>query len=210
MSREAAEGVRLTRSDLLARIQVLEVEQGNGESPALPDDVRVADLNEKIAFLDSQIRDTQDPKLQALEKRISETHSKLIRARGNRYLDTDDDDSVFDEERTFPDNTFSFFLLTRYPICEKEASETGSDSEEANTARQNSSDYLCLPFWLALSILVVQLTIYSLALQNAVDLRNPDNPFQFPINVDPPTRAAEVCLANVKSGFALGQVLDSD
>lgn len=197
MPGESEEDVALT-SDLLARIKSLEDKQGNAAGPP---DSRLDDLQEQLSTLESRIQGTQERKIRSLEARMTDTRQKLNRARSARYLDLDsDDDSVMDEERAFPDNTFSFLLLVKYPLCEKKADEGEDELEASRHKGKNSPDYLCLPFWLALAVLVIQLTIYSLALQNAADFNNPDNPFQFPINVDPFTRAAEV---NLKSKYLM-------
>eukprot|EP00980_Cylindrotheca_fusiformis_P017420 scaffold5418_cov107-Cylindrotheca_fusiformis.AAC.1 len=166
----------LTSSDLLARIQALE------EKQSLFADPRVDDFQEKI--------NVQAKKILRLEQRMLETRQKLRRSSGSRGIGIEDDDSVLEEDSTFPNNTFSFLLLVKYPFCERKTTENVAAIEEAD--RMSSSDYMCLPFWLALSILVIQLAIYSLALQNVADFGNPGNPFQFPINVDPYTRAAEL------------------
>eukprot|EP00980_Cylindrotheca_fusiformis_P018194 scaffold5889_cov115-Cylindrotheca_fusiformis.AAC.1 len=189
MEGKEGEHVTLTSSDLLARIQALE--ERRSRSSARPDP-RIDDLQEKVNVLEARTRTTQAKKIRDLEQRMSETRKKLRRNNASRDIGIEDDDSVFEEERTFPDNTFSFLLLVKYPFCERKKAEHEIEIEEADRlSGKTSSDYMCLPFWLALSILVIQLAIYSLALQNAADFGNPANPFQFPINVDPYTRTVE-------------------
>ena len=99
--------------------------------------------------------------------------------------DYDDDSSVEEEEvRTFPNNTFSFLLLARYPLVEKakaqpsvveadpivddQNDESGMTTSE-RTRQSRSKDWLCLPFWLGVAILVLQVLIYSLVLQYVKD-----------------------------------------
>eukprot|EP00980_Cylindrotheca_fusiformis_P018198 scaffold5889_cov115-Cylindrotheca_fusiformis.AAC.5 len=189
MSGKEGEREALTSSDLLARIQALE--EKRSRSPAAHDP-RIDDLQEKINVLEARIHTTQAKKIRHLEQRMLETRQKLRRSSARRDIGIEDDDSVFEEERAFPDNTFSFLLLVKYPFCERKTSENEAVIEETDRlSGKTSSDYMCLPFWLALSILVIQLAIYSLALQNAADFGNPSNPFQFPINVDPYTRTVE-------------------
>jgi hypothetical protein len=189
------EDLALTSSDLLARIQASETKKVGASSP----DESVDVLQEKIESLEARIKETQANQIRLLEERMSDTDRKVSGTRNVRYLDTDDDDddSVFEEERAFPDNTFSYLLLVRYPLCDRKKSENEDAGEgTSRQARQNSPDFLCLPFWLAAGILVVQITIYTLALNNAANFNYRDNIFNFPINVDPFTRAAEVCLSN--------------
>lgn len=69
------------------------------------------------------------------------------------------------EVRTFPQNTFSFLLLARYPICEKTQAENDDGRSNVPIPRKKTRDYLCLPFWCALGVLILQLAIYTLALQ---------------------------------------------
>eukprot|EP00980_Cylindrotheca_fusiformis_P016234 scaffold4825_cov132-Cylindrotheca_fusiformis.AAC.11 len=181
------EEVALTTSDLLARIQALEA-----DDVSCPDDPTVDDLEEKLSVLEARIERTQAKKIQSLEANMVDTRKKLNRSKSLRYVDVEDDDSV-EEQRAFPDNTFSFLLIAKYPLCEskKEEDEIDLDSSDHQTGK-NSPDYLFLPFLLALAVLVMQLAIYSLALQNATDFKDTRNPFQFPINVDPFTRAVEL------------------
>eukprot|EP00526_Cylindrotheca_closterium_P002841 CAMPEP_0113601178 /NCGR_PEP_ID=MMETSP0017_2-20120614/92_1 /TAXON_ID=2856 /ORGANISM="Cylindrotheca closterium" /LENGTH=988 /DNA_ID=CAMNT_0000509457 /DNA_START=15 /DNA_END=2981 /DNA_ORIENTATION=+ /assembly_acc=CAM_ASM_000147 len=115
-----------------------------------------------------------------------------------KRADYDSDDEDHYEVRTFPRNTFSFLLLAKYPLCDRGQSQMQvpwavwklSDIERRRW--QRSRDYLCLPFWFAWSILILQIGIYTLALYNAVDFNDSQNPFQFPINVDSFTRTAEL------------------
>lgn len=124
----------------------------------------------------------------SLAKRIAKTEHKIQRDVPGKL------------EETFPETTFSFFLVTRYPICGKPSDEMHSVdfSEEislrtSNTWRKtHERDYLCIPYWGALFVVTAQLGIYTLALQNSIDLSNPQNPLQFPIDVDPWTSATEV------------------
>eukprot|EP00980_Cylindrotheca_fusiformis_P016232 scaffold4825_cov132-Cylindrotheca_fusiformis.AAC.9 len=182
-------------SDVLARIQALENEEEEEESDdsdSFQNEIIVDELQEQLAVLEARIQKSQAKKLRDLELEIDETGAKLKKMGGRRFLDIDenDDDSFLDEVSTFPNNTFSFLLISRYPFCERKTAESEIDIDVSQTGKV-SPDFLCLPFWLALAILVLQVTIYSLALQNTVDFKDHDNIFQFPINVDNYTRAAE-------------------
>lgn len=103
-------------------------------------------------------------------KSVISTHALMMHVE-EEYID--DDESIDDEdERTFPNNTFSFLLLAKYPLIGKrreEEDETqgiAGGNEETNTSpSHNSPDYMCLSFWLAIAILSLQVTIYTLALQ---------------------------------------------
>ncbi|CAJ1946015.1 unnamed protein product [Cylindrotheca closterium] len=108
--------------------------------------------------------------------------------------DTNDEYAADENDiRTLPRNTFSFLIIARYPFCEKARPDNNDDrtSIVQNRRKKKHRDYLCIPFWISLGILVLQITIYTLALLNATDFGD-DNPFNFPIDVDPSTRAAEL------------------
>lgn len=116
-----------------------------------------------------------------------------------RALDLDLDEGEKGEDnhevRAFPQSTFSFYMLAKWPLCGYSAPEdTVECNKERNIlrAKQRTRDYLCLPFWLATFILFLQVGVYALALYNSIDASDSNNPLNFPVNVDPFTRSAEL------------------
>lgn len=77
-----------------------------------------------------------------------------------RFSRTADDEEIL----RFPENTFSFLLLARYPFCEKAHPEY-EEGTSTLIKRRKTQDYLCIPFWAAVTVLILQILIYTLALQ---------------------------------------------
>ncbi|CAJ1937139.1 unnamed protein product [Cylindrotheca closterium] len=107
----------------------------------------------------------------------------------------DDDEDDEDDVAAFPHSTVSFLLLAKWPLCGNSAPEDAIECSQQGhvvRARHRSRDYMCLPFWFSWGIVALQAGIYALALSNAIDITNPKNPLNIPVNVDPFTRTAEL------------------
>ena len=68
------------------------------------------------------------------------------------------------EMESFPENSFSFLLVARYPFCEKADPEFVEGTNNPIPKRK-SRNYLSIPFWSALVVLTLQVFIYTMALQ---------------------------------------------
>lgn len=69
-----------------------------------------------------------------------------------------------DESQSFPENTFSFLLIARYPLFEKARPEHEEGTNKL-VRKRKTRDYLCIPFWFASGVLILQIFIYTLALE---------------------------------------------
>ena len=79
--------------------------------------------------------------------------------------DTDHEADVGNDDlRTLPRNTFSFLIIARYPFCENARRENDDRRSIIQIQSSKTRDHLCVPFWCSLGILILQITIYTLAL----------------------------------------------
>jgi hypothetical protein len=144
----------------------------NGKEPL---HIVVADLQEKIMTLEAKFRQCED---QGIRKRSSATSRPSLKSApmfasmtSMQMMDLDpkdnEEDDDEDEIMAFPHSTVSFLLLAKWPLCGRNAPEDGLECSQQGhvlRAKHRSRDYLCLPFWLSLGIVVLQAGVYTLAL----------------------------------------------
>eukprot|EP00526_Cylindrotheca_closterium_P000026 CAMPEP_0113614218 /NCGR_PEP_ID=MMETSP0017_2-20120614/7048_1 /TAXON_ID=2856 /ORGANISM="Cylindrotheca closterium" /LENGTH=872 /DNA_ID=CAMNT_0000523369 /DNA_START=40 /DNA_END=2658 /DNA_ORIENTATION=+ /assembly_acc=CAM_ASM_000147 len=162
-----------------------------------PMQILVGDLQEKMSTMQTRLKRNENARVRRRSSSILRPSlgpmfsSSMMSLHSELGLMAEDDDE--NEVRAFPHSTVSFLLLAKWPLYGHSTPESTVELSEGGNFRlkHRSRDYLCLPFWFSFAIVVLQFGVYVLALYTAANFNNPENPLDFPVNVDPYTRTAE-------------------